>query len=232
MSVFSFTKPRNLDRLIFWKESLNPVKRLRVQKSLAWATAKPSRERPHPPPPFVLWSKGLLGKTSREQFYLPCTLCVSLLQRVLGKRLQPPCPLGSLWPRFSLGEALWSRYSDSLNPCHTLPGCPWVGEEEVETGNECCLDGLISWLVPCRMASPSFNHCFDAKWLHTVLARLGLMAACMKVRQIAFVALSNTSWQRLFYVKEETLWLNCSLGIFRAVTMLTKFHTFHLQDMQ
>lgn len=80
--------------------------------------------------------------------------------------------------------------------------------------------------------SQMFNYCSDAKSLHTVLARRDLTGGLHEGRQIAFVALSNTSRQRLFYVKEETLWLNCSLGIFRAVPVLSKFHTFHLQDMQ
>lgn len=75
-------------------------------------------------------------------------------------------------------------------------------------------------------------YCFDAEWPHTVLASFDLIGCLHEVRHIAFVALSNTSRQRLFYVREETLWLNCSLGIFRAVTMLTKSHTFHLQDMK
>lgn len=111
---------------------------------------------------------------------------------------------------------------------------PGGGAKEVETGKE-CLNIFIGWVVLyCRgsRGSQKFNYCSDAKRLHTVLARLDLTGGLHEVRQIAFVALSNTSRQRLFYVKEETLWLNCSLGIFRAVPVLSKFHTFHLQDMQ
>lgn len=156
--IYQTMQPRQPD---FCKKSLNPVRTLGIQKSLTWATAEPSWERSHPLPPFVLWSKGLMGKTSSEQFSLPCTLHMSLLQRMLGSLLQPPYPLGSLWPRFSLGEALWSRYSDCLNPHHTLLGCQWVGAEEVETGKE-CLAVLISWVVLCQMVSQNFNSCFDA----------------------------------------------------------------------
>lgn len=159
---------------------------------------------------------------------------VSLVQRVLGKPLQPPCPLGLWDPGFSLGEALWSRCSDCLNPCHTLLGCQGWGQKRLKQGKNAYMF-FIRWVVLCARGSPGsqkFNYCSHGERLHAVLARLDLTGGLHEVRQIAFVALSNTSRQRLFYVKEEILWLNCSLGIFRAVTMLTKFHTFHLQDMQ
>lgn len=140
--IYQVMQPWQTD---FCKKSLNPVRRLGVEKSPTWATAKPSRERSCPPPPFVWWSKGLLGKPSSEQFSCPCTLYLSLQQRVLGKLCSLLTRLGLLDPGFPLGEALWSHYSDCLNPCHTLLACQWVGAEEVETGKE-RLDISISGL--------------------------------------------------------------------------------------
>lgn len=71
-----------------------------------------------------------------------------------------------------------------------------------------------------------FNYYLDAQWLPIVTARPDLIATCTKSDRDCFCCTFKQLEWWLFYVKEETLWLNCSLGIFRAVTMLTEFCTF------
>lgn len=167
-------------------------------------------------------------------------------QREPGQRLprqewqQAQCPLGSLCPRLSFGwgpvvTVWWLFVSAPLpRPASSTWGWEWRGENRFGGGEKQRLINFTFFLADVCVAalactaliitSMQSGCCPCQAWFNSLLAH--------SPTRTAFAALSNSSWRWLFYVKEETLWLNCSLGIFRAVTMLTEFRTFHLQDMQ